>query len=176
MSIRSRRAWPTPSSICRETWNIPNPQDDEQLNLGTAALRAFLERFPKHDNAGRAIWKSPRAISTAAGRRRRGRVEAVPGRSPLPRLQGNAGGPEPAGPRLSIAEGLYPGPGRVAGIPGQVPGPQGLERGAAGDRGDRIPDGLRPVRGQEIRRGQQALRRVPGQISAWTAATPRSCC
>ena len=36
------------------TWNIPNPGDDEQLNLGTAALRAFLERFPKHANAGRA--------------------------------------------------------------------------------------------------------------------------
>ena len=54
MSIRSRPAWPMPSSICRETWNIPNPQDDEQLNLGTAALRAFLERFPKHANAGQA--------------------------------------------------------------------------------------------------------------------------
>ncbi|MGA2256767.1 MAG: tetratricopeptide repeat protein, partial [Thermoguttaceae bacterium] len=36
------------------TWNIPNPGDNEQLNLGTAALRAFLERFPKHANAGRA--------------------------------------------------------------------------------------------------------------------------
>ena len=36
------------------TWNIPNPGDDEQLNLGAAALRAFLERFPKHANAGRA--------------------------------------------------------------------------------------------------------------------------
>jgi uncharacterized protein YfaS (alpha-2-macroglobulin family)/tetratricopeptide (TPR) repeat protein len=36
------------------TWNIPNPQNDEQLNLGTAALRTFLERFPTHKNAGRA--------------------------------------------------------------------------------------------------------------------------
>ena len=36
------------------TWNIPNPQNDEQLNLGTAALRNFLERFPTHKNAGRA--------------------------------------------------------------------------------------------------------------------------
>jgi uncharacterized protein YfaS (alpha-2-macroglobulin family) len=36
------------------TWNIPNPGDDEQLNLGTAALRAFLERFPKHAHAGQA--------------------------------------------------------------------------------------------------------------------------
>ncbi len=37
------------------TWNIPNPQDDEQLNLGTAALRTFLERFPKHEKAGQAF-------------------------------------------------------------------------------------------------------------------------
>ena len=37
------------------TWNIPSPQDDEQLNLGTAALRAFLERFPKHEKAGQAF-------------------------------------------------------------------------------------------------------------------------
>ena len=36
------------------TWNIPNPGDDEQLNLGTAALRTFLERFPKHAKAGQA--------------------------------------------------------------------------------------------------------------------------
>jgi alpha-2-macroglobulin len=36
------------------TWNIPNPGDDEQLNLGTSALRVFLERFPKHAHAGQA--------------------------------------------------------------------------------------------------------------------------
>jgi alpha-2-macroglobulin len=36
------------------TWNIPNPGNDEQLNLGTAALRSFLERFPKHAHAGQA--------------------------------------------------------------------------------------------------------------------------
>ncbi len=36
------------------TWNIPNPQNDEQLNLGTAALRTFLERFPTHKKAGQA--------------------------------------------------------------------------------------------------------------------------
>ena len=36
------------------TWNIPNPQNDEQLNLGTAALRTFLERFPTQKNAGQA--------------------------------------------------------------------------------------------------------------------------
>ena len=36
------------------TWHIPQPQNDEQLNLGTAALEAFVERFPAHELAGRA--------------------------------------------------------------------------------------------------------------------------
>ncbi|MGA2032865.1 MAG: tetratricopeptide repeat protein, partial [Thermoguttaceae bacterium] len=36
------------------TWNIPQPGNDEELSLGTAALAAFLERFPQHKLAGRA--------------------------------------------------------------------------------------------------------------------------
>jgi len=36
------------------TWRVPAPQSDEELNLGTAALSAFLERFPAHKLAGRA--------------------------------------------------------------------------------------------------------------------------
>ena len=36
------------------TWSIPQPNNDEELNLGTAALSAFLERFPKHKLAGQA--------------------------------------------------------------------------------------------------------------------------
>jgi hypothetical protein len=36
------------------TWNIPKPQDDEELNLGVSALRAFIERFPKHKLASQA--------------------------------------------------------------------------------------------------------------------------
>ncbi len=36
------------------TWNIPKPQSDEELNLGVSALRAFIERFPKHKLASRA--------------------------------------------------------------------------------------------------------------------------
>ena len=36
------------------TWNIPKPENDEQLNQGVAALRAFLERFPAHKLAGPA--------------------------------------------------------------------------------------------------------------------------
>ena len=36
------------------TWKIPKPENDEELNLGVAALRAFCERFPKHKLASRA--------------------------------------------------------------------------------------------------------------------------
>jgi len=36
------------------TWRIPTPQTDEELDLGTAALAAFVERFPKHEQAGMA--------------------------------------------------------------------------------------------------------------------------
>ncbi len=36
------------------TWNVPEPNSDEDLNLGTAALEAFLERFPAHARAGEA--------------------------------------------------------------------------------------------------------------------------
>lgn len=36
------------------TWNIPKPGNDEELNLGVATLRAFIERFPKHKLASRA--------------------------------------------------------------------------------------------------------------------------
>ncbi len=37
-----------------ETWQIPAPATDEELNLGTAALESFLERFPSHKLAARA--------------------------------------------------------------------------------------------------------------------------
>ncbi|HYW81028.1 MAG TPA: tetratricopeptide repeat protein, partial [Thermoguttaceae bacterium] len=36
------------------TWNIPTPGNDEELALGTAALRTFLQRFAEHKLAGRA--------------------------------------------------------------------------------------------------------------------------
>jgi uncharacterized protein YfaS (alpha-2-macroglobulin family)/tetratricopeptide (TPR) repeat protein len=56
-SGKDRGNWPRVDDAqfdLSRTWNIPNPQNDEQLNLGTAALRTFLERFPTHKNAGRA--------------------------------------------------------------------------------------------------------------------------
>ncbi|HUT14196.1 MAG TPA: tetratricopeptide repeat protein, partial [Thermoguttaceae bacterium] len=37
-----------------QTWGIPAPGSDEDLALGTAALKTFLERFPEHEWAGRA--------------------------------------------------------------------------------------------------------------------------
>ena len=30
------------------TWKIPAPENDEDLNLGVAALKAFIEKYPKH--------------------------------------------------------------------------------------------------------------------------------
>jgi len=36
------------------TWQIPRPGNDEELNLGTAALQAFIERFPTHKLASKA--------------------------------------------------------------------------------------------------------------------------
>ena len=36
------------------TWTLPKPETDEQLNLGVAALEAFLKRFPLHKLAGQA--------------------------------------------------------------------------------------------------------------------------
>ena len=36
------------------TWQIPRPSNEEELNLGTAALQAFIERFPTHKLASKA--------------------------------------------------------------------------------------------------------------------------
>ena len=36
------------------TWKMPQPENDEQLSLGTAALETFIQRFPDHKLAGRA--------------------------------------------------------------------------------------------------------------------------
>jgi uncharacterized protein YfaS (alpha-2-macroglobulin family)/TolA-binding protein len=37
-----------------QTYNIPNPQSDEDLSLGIAALEAFLKKYPTHKLAGAA--------------------------------------------------------------------------------------------------------------------------
>lgn len=40
-----------------ETYQLPTPEDEEQLSLGVAALRRFLENFPKHALASKAkLW------------------------------------------------------------------------------------------------------------------------
>jgi alpha-2-macroglobulin len=36
------------------TWRIPQPQNDEELSLGVAALETFLKRFPAHKRAAKA--------------------------------------------------------------------------------------------------------------------------
>ncbi|MHC4401725.1 MAG: tetratricopeptide repeat protein, partial [Planctomycetota bacterium] len=36
------------------TWGVPKPADDEDLDLGVAALEAFLKRFPEHELASQA--------------------------------------------------------------------------------------------------------------------------
>ena len=36
------------------TWNLPQPETDEELNLGVGALRALVDRFPAHQLASRA--------------------------------------------------------------------------------------------------------------------------
>ena len=43
------------------TWNIPNPENDEQLNLGVSAHRAFIERYPDHKLAAVAQLEIARA-------------------------------------------------------------------------------------------------------------------
>ncbi len=44
------------------TWGMPDPQNDEQLTLGLAALDAFLERFPNHELAGEAHLDAARSL------------------------------------------------------------------------------------------------------------------
>ncbi|MCL4190378.1 MAG: tetratricopeptide repeat protein, partial [Thermoguttaceae bacterium] len=46
---------------------MPDPQNDEQLTLGLAALDAFLERFPTHELAGQAHLDAARSL-VARGR------------------------------------------------------------------------------------------------------------
>jgi len=68
-SKKARRAWQdllathgeSPSEWIAEasfelsrTWGVPNPETEEQMNMGVAALADFLTRFPTHKRAGQA--------------------------------------------------------------------------------------------------------------------------
>ena len=68
-SKKARRAWQdllathgeSPSEWIAEasfelsrTWGVPNPETEEQMNLGVAALTSFLTQFPTHERAGQA--------------------------------------------------------------------------------------------------------------------------
>ena len=50
---RSERVAEAQFQLAR-TWNMPAPKSDDELNLGVAALRTFVERFPAHKLASRA--------------------------------------------------------------------------------------------------------------------------
>ena len=67
------------------TWNIPKPQSDEELNLGVSALRAFIERFPKHKLASRAHLEIAESyVERGRYDGRRGGAAAVPGQPAIP--------------------------------------------------------------------------------------------
>jgi alpha-2-macroglobulin len=45
-----------------QTWGIPTPGSDEELDLGTAALEKFLKRFPDHELAAAAYLEIARSF------------------------------------------------------------------------------------------------------------------
>jgi uncharacterized protein YfaS (alpha-2-macroglobulin family)/TolA-binding protein len=53
LDARSERI-PEAAYQVAKTWRIPEPQNDEELSLGVAALDAFCERFPTHKLASQA--------------------------------------------------------------------------------------------------------------------------
>ena len=151
------------------TWNILNPQNDEQLNLGTAALRTFLERFPTHKNAGQAH------LQIAQSYLNRGRAaDAV---AALKQFLSDAHCRDckelPDGQNLlGVAyRAQKEFTGALAAGANSWPNIRPTVRGApCSSRSSRPntpwrPNNLPP----EIRRGQQALRRVPGQVSVGPA-------
>ena len=149
------------------TWNIPKPQSDEELNLGVSALRAFIERFPKHKLASQAhleiaesYVERGRYADAAAALRQFLADPQYQGREEIPVARNLLGR------CLPIAEEVSRGDRSVARLPGQVSLRPAVEQRAAGDHQHRVPDGRREAGGQAIRRRQPVVRRVPGEISA----------
>ena len=48
--------------LLSRTWQIPEPQDDQQLSLGVTALEAFWKRFPDHSLAAEAHLDAARSF------------------------------------------------------------------------------------------------------------------
>ena len=149
-----------------QTWNIPNPEDDEQLNLGAAALRAFLERFPRHEKAGLAhlqiaqsYLNCNRPADAAAAIKQFLADPRCRECKELPEAQNLLGRAYLS--QKDFARALAAWREFLA----KYPAHNAWRRGRAGDRGDGVPDGPRTPGGQEVCRGQQALWRVPGQVS-----------
>ena len=129
----------------RRTWNIPNPGDEEQLNLGIAALRAFLERFPAAAKAGQAhleiaqsFLNRGRPADAAAALKQFLSDPRCRQSKELPDAQNLLG-------RAWQLQKDYTQALAAWRDSRQVPGPQSLERGATGDCPDRVPHGLRTV-------------------------------
>ena len=93
-----------PVSACPHVEAFPSRESDEELNLGVSALRAFIERFPKHKLASTAH------LEIAQSYVERGRYDdaaaalaAVPARSAHTRSREEIpDGPKHAGPLLQL--------------------------------------------------------------------------
>jgi len=131
-ATRNPIASPTRNSKLAHPWNVPKPGSDEDLNLGVSALRAFIERFP-HTQAGQpGAFGDCRELRCAQALcRRRGRIETISGRLPLPGPRRDSFGPIHAGPLLPVAEEVRRGDRGVARLSGQASVGQAVERRAA---------------------------------------------
>ena len=157
------------------TWNIPKPENDEELNLGVAALRAFVERFPAHKLAGQRHLEI--AESFVARGRHEDAVAAIGQFLADPHYRDREEIPvarELLG-RCYRLQKKYPEAIRVwREYLVKHPGPQTMERGAARDHRRRVSDGRGQIGGQAIRRGQPSVRGVHGEVSAGRAAARHS--
>ena len=148
------------------TWNIPQPATDEQLNLGVAALRTFVSRFPAHklasvaylDMAESCIYRGRHEDAAATLRR----FVADPRYRDCAEIPAARGRWAAATSYRKVSRGDR----RLARLPGEAPGPQRVERRPAHRDRHRVSDGRGEAGGQAIRRREQAVCRVHGQVPA----------
>ena len=147
------------------TWNIPEPESDQDLNLGVSALRAFLERFPKHKLASRAH------LDIALSYKARGRYEdAVTSlrqfladdryqdREEIPEARELLGRCYQLQKKYTEALAAW------RDYLAKHPAHKAWNSVQQEIRRYRVPHGRRQTRGQGLRRGQQAVWRIPGQV------------
>ena len=135
---------------------------DEDLSLGVASFESFLKNYPGHKLAAQAYLRI--AESYIARGRYDNAVAALKKLLADPRYADReelADARQSAWPGVSVAA-QFPGGARgLARISGSASHASCLEPRAAADRRYRIPDGRRRSGRQEIRRGPQAVDRVP---------------